>query len=111
VNDEDVTGRPTEHVLIDAPLHEALEEPLLAGSDDDQVDVSLLRQAHDGISGGAHGRDEFRIEMHEYRDLGRTVLALGQTWGRGRDGIKVDSPGGWVCDMRQGKIQRFRSFN
>jgi ketosteroid isomerase-like protein len=55
--------------------------------------------------------DEFRIEMHEYRDLGKTVLALGQTWGRGRDGIKVDSPGGWVCDMRQGKIQRFRSFN
>ncbi len=55
--------------------------------------------------------DEFHVEMEEYRDLGENVLALGQTWGRGRDGIKVDSPGGWVCEMQGGKVRRFRSFN
>ena len=54
---------------------------------------------------------EFHVEIQEYRDLGETVLALGQTWARGRDDIRVDDPGGWVCDMRQGKLHRLRTFN
>jgi uncharacterized protein len=54
---------------------------------------------------------DFRIELREIRDLGDTVVALGHTWGEGREGIAVDAPGGWVLGMRDGQIHRFRSFN
>ena len=54
---------------------------------------------------------EFHVEIQEYRDLGETVLVLGQTWALGRDGIRVDGPGGWVCGMREGKLHRLRTFN
>jgi len=53
----------------------------------------------------------FRIELVEFRDLGDGVMALGHTWGGGRDGIAVDAPGGWVLEMRDGRISGFRSFN
>src|SRR5262245_3070841 len=49
---------------------------------------------------------ECHVEVQEYRDLGETVLVLGKTWAIGRDGIRIDDPGGWVCDMRQGKLHR-----
>jgi uncharacterized protein len=79
-----------------------------------------------GLEGSVHhGRDglrdfleevdatwtDFRIEIEEYRDLGDAVIALGRTWGGGRDGIAVDAPGGWVLDMSDGMVRRFRSFN
>ena len=54
---------------------------------------------------------DFRIEIAEFRDLGDSVMALGHTWGGGRDGIAVDAPGGWVLDMRDGRVSGFRSFN
>jgi ketosteroid isomerase-like protein len=54
---------------------------------------------------------ELHVEAQEYRDLGETVLALGQTWARGRDGIRVDGPGGWACELREGKLHRLRTFN
>ena len=54
---------------------------------------------------------DFRIEVHEIRDLGDTVVVLGHTWGEGREGIVVDAPGGWVLGMRDGRIHRFESFN
>ena len=54
---------------------------------------------------------DFRIEVHEIRDLGDTVVVLGHTWGEGREGIVVDAPGGWVLGMRDGQIHRFQSFN
>jgi ketosteroid isomerase-like protein len=55
--------------------------------------------------------DGFRIEIQEIRDLGDTVVVLGHTWGRGREGIAVDAPGGWVLGVRDGQLHRFRSFN
>jgi ketosteroid isomerase-like protein len=55
--------------------------------------------------------EDFQVEIQEVRDLGDTVVVLGHTWGRGREGIVVDDPGGWVFGMRDGKIHRFRSFN
>ncbi len=54
---------------------------------------------------------DFRIEIREIRDLGDTVVVLGHTWGEGREGIVVDAPGGWVLEMRDGQVHRFRSFN
>jgi ketosteroid isomerase-like protein len=54
---------------------------------------------------------DFQVEIREIRDLGDTVVVLGHTWGRGREGIAVDDPGGWVFGMRDGKVHRFRSFN
>lgn len=55
--------------------------------------------------------EDFQVRLDELRDLGDTVVVLGHTWGRGREGIPVDAPGGWVMGMRDGRIHRFRSFN
>jgi ketosteroid isomerase-like protein len=55
---------------------------------------------------------KFRIEPHEFRDLGGRVLVLGQAFARGREsGISLDQPSAWVAEVRDGKILRFRSFS
>ena len=53
----------------------------------------------------------FRVELRELRDTGHAVIALGHTWGEGRDGIAVDAPGGWILELSDGMIRSFRSFN
>jgi hypothetical protein len=50
---------------------------------------------------------EFHVEIQEYRDLGETVLVLGQTWALGRDGIRVDGPGGWSAACERGSSTAF----
>ncbi len=55
---------------------------------------------------------EFRIEPREFRDLGGQVLILGRAFARGREsGIAVDQPAGWIAEVRDGKILKFRSFS
>jgi len=55
---------------------------------------------------------EFVIEVEEFRDLGEQVLALGRATAHapGSD-ITLDQAGGWVADLRDGRISRFRSFS
>lgn len=72
-------------------------------------------RGHDGLREFVDDVDAiwtaFRIELQELRDAGDAVIALGHTWGGGRDGITVDAPGGWLLGMSDGMIRRFRSFN
>jgi ketosteroid isomerase-like protein len=55
---------------------------------------------------------EFRIEPHEFRDLGGRVLILGRAFARGREsGVALDQPAAWIAEVHDGKILTFRSFS
>jgi|RhiMetdeSRZDD1v2_1073273.scaffolds.fasta_scaffold421965_3 ketosteroid isomerase-like protein len=55
---------------------------------------------------------EFVIEVEEFRDLGEQVLVLGRATARGPgSGISLDQAGGWVADLRGGRVLQFRSFS
>jgi ketosteroid isomerase-like protein len=47
---------------------------------------------------------ELEVIPHEFRDRGDQVVALGRVYARGRDGLVVDAPAGWVWKMRGGKV-------
>jgi ketosteroid isomerase-like protein len=56
---------------------------------------------------------EFRVVSGEFRDLADTdsVLWHGDLAGRGRgSGVPVTTPLDFICDVRDGKIWRLRSF-
>jgi ketosteroid isomerase-like protein len=56
--------------------------------------------------------EDLRWELDEIRDGGEWVLALGHIRGRGRaSGAVIDAQGGWVADLRDGKIARFQTFS
>ena len=55
--------------------------------------------------------DEFLITADEFRDLGAKVLVLGRVHARGGgSGIVLDTAGGWLAEMRAGRLIRFESF-
>ena len=55
--------------------------------------------------------EEVRLITDEIRDLGESVVWLGQIEGRGRgSGVPVDAPMGAVFDFRAGKVWRARSY-
>ena len=55
--------------------------------------------------------EEVRLITDEIRDLGESVVWLGQIEGRGRgSGVPVDAPMGAVFDFRGGKVWRARSY-
>jgi len=55
--------------------------------------------------------DEFLIEPQEFRDLGAKVLVLGRAHARGGEsGIVLDTTGGWLAEVRAGRLFRFQSF-
>jgi ketosteroid isomerase-like protein len=55
--------------------------------------------------------DEFLIEADEFHDLGARVLVLGRVHARGAgSGIVLDSSGGWLAEVRAGRLLRFQSF-
>src|ERR1700676_531299 len=55
--------------------------------------------------------EEVRVLGDEFRDLGSRVLVLGRAEGRGRaSGVSVETPHGFVVDLRHGKISRVRTY-
>jgi ketosteroid isomerase-like protein len=56
--------------------------------------------------------DDFRIDLHEVRDLGaERVLLLGRFHARGRSsGVQLDWPAAWICRMAAGKVARMRFY-
>jgi ketosteroid isomerase-like protein len=47
---------------------------------------------------------------YEYREVGDQVIALGRVYGRGLDGLLVDSPTGWIWKVEGGKIVAGRVY-
>ena len=55
--------------------------------------------------------DQLTIELSEFRDLGDRVLVFGRISARGREsGLEIDSPTGWVCAVRNGKLVKAEGF-
>jgi uncharacterized protein len=50
------------------------------------------------------------VVPHEYREAGDQVIALGRVYGRGLDGLLVDSPTGWIWTVEGGKIVAGRVY-
>jgi ketosteroid isomerase-like protein len=59
----------------------------------------------------SHAWEEFRTIAEDIRDLGDRVLMLGRVEGRGKgSGVPVNMPLAQVCDFRDGKVCRIRSY-
>jgi ketosteroid isomerase-like protein len=54
--------------------------------------------------------EELEVIPHEFREVGDQVVALGRVYGRGLDGLLVDSPTGWVWTVENGKIVAGRVY-
>jgi ketosteroid isomerase-like protein len=67
-----------------------------------------LRTYFDAVS---DAWEEIQIIAEEFRDLGDSVLVLGQIEGRGRaSGVQVNAPQGLIYDFRGDKISRIRAY-
>ena len=54
---------------------------------------------------------EFRVEITKIWDVGERIVAIGQLRGRGRtSGAEVQSPIGYVVELRNGKAIRIDDF-
>jgi ketosteroid isomerase-like protein len=54
---------------------------------------------------------EIHVEIWEIRDLGEQIVGIGRIRARGQEsGAEVESPGGWVVDLKDGKAIRVREF-
>ena len=55
--------------------------------------------------------EDFRVAGEEFRDLGESVLVVIRVQGRGRgSGVPVVGRQTLICDLRDGKVSRVRSF-
>jgi hypothetical protein len=63
VDDEAVAGGPAQDLLVDASFHEALQESLLPGSDDDQIRTAFVGKTDDPLARGSHDRYEVSGEI------------------------------------------------
>jgi ketosteroid isomerase-like protein len=53
----------------------------------------------------------WQIAPESFREHGDNVIVLGQMHVRGRgSGIELDQETGWVIEVRDGKVTRFRAF-
>jgi ketosteroid isomerase-like protein len=54
--------------------------------------------------------EELEVIPHEFHESGELVVALGRVYGRGLDGLLVDSPTGWIWKVAGGKIVECRVY-
>jgi len=82
------------------PVRAALEGTTYRGPDAGSQYVAAVEESWDSL----------RWEVDELREVGESVLALGQIRGRGRGtGATIDTTGGWVAAFCDGLITRFRT--
>jgi ketosteroid isomerase-like protein len=79
----------------------------IAGHDTPYRGEEGLRQYFDDV---ARIWEVLEVVPHEYREVGDQVVALGRVYGRGLDGLLVDSPTGWIWTIDGGKIVAGRVF-
>jgi ketosteroid isomerase-like protein len=94
-----------------APIHPEIEfEPLKA-----VLEGSVYR-GHAGfrqwLLDMAEDWEDFVIDVIEVRDLGGDrILVHARFHARARgSGVELDSPGAWLCEMRDGRIRRLRFY-
>jgi ketosteroid isomerase-like protein len=57
------------------------------------------------------GFDVRHVEISEFRDLGKRIVAIGHVRGRGRvSGAELDSPISFVAEFRDGKVFRMSDY-
>jgi hypothetical protein len=57
------------------------------------------------------GFDVRHVEISEFRDLGKRIVAIGHDRGRGRvSGAELDSPISFVAEFRDGKVFRMSDY-
>jgi ketosteroid isomerase-like protein len=57
------------------------------------------------------GFDVRHVEISEFRDLGKRIVAIGHVRGRGRmSGAELDSPISFVVEFRDGKLFRMSDY-
>jgi ketosteroid isomerase-like protein len=100
---EAFTKRNVEAVLemVDPEVELVAPTASFAGRRDPYRGLAGIRQYFDDV---AHIWRQLEVVPHEFREVGDTVVALGRVYGRGVDGLLVDSPAGWIWRMRDGKI-------
>jgi ketosteroid isomerase-like protein len=79
----------------------------IAGHDTPYRGHEGLRQYFEDV---ARIWEVLEVVPHEYREVGDQVVALGRVYGRGLDGLLVDSPTGWIWTVDGGKIVAGRVF-
>jgi ketosteroid isomerase-like protein len=79
----------------------------IAGHDTPYHGEEGLREYFDDV---ARIWEVLEVVPHEYREVGDQVVALGRVYGRGRDGLLVDSPTGWIWTIDGGKIVAGRVY-
>ena len=72
-------------------------------------------RGHDGVREYLwdldEGFDVRHVEISEFRDLGKRIVAIGHVRGRGRvSSAELDSPISFVAEFRDGKVFRMSDF-
>jgi ketosteroid isomerase-like protein len=76
---------------------------------------ATICRGHSGVREYLQDLDEGfavrHVEISEYRDLGKSIVAIGNVRGRGRvSGAELDSPISFVAEFRDGKVFRMSDY-
>jgi ketosteroid isomerase-like protein len=83
------------------PMRAALEDTMYSGPDAAKQWFTAVEDSWENMS----------AEVHEWRDVGERVLALGRFRGRGRvSGADLDADAAAVARFRDGRIARLRIY-
>jgi ketosteroid isomerase-like protein len=83
------------------PIRAALEDVMYSGP----------KAAEDWFAALSESWEEMRAEVHEFRDAGDRVVALGRLYGRGRtSGADFDVEAASVAEFRDGFVTRLHMY-
>lgn len=103
------TQRDVEAILRISDLEVELVVPTagIAGRAAPYVGHEGMRQYFEDV---ARIWDELEVVPHEYRQVGDSVVVLGRVYGKGLDGLLVDSPASWVWRVENGKVRAGHAY-
>jgi ketosteroid isomerase-like protein len=106
---EAFTGRDVEGVLeiVDPEVQFYAPTGSIAGHETPYRGHDGMRQYFEDV---ARIWEVLEVVPHEYRQTEDQVIALGRVYGRGLDGLLVDSPTGWIWKVTDGKIVAGRVY-
>jgi ketosteroid isomerase-like protein len=80
-----------------------------------QISGGAPYRGHEGyrewIAAMEESFEVWQLHLETFEERGDTVVVLGRMHLRGRgSGVELDQETGWIVDLRNGKMCRFRSF-